>query len=52
MRTAVAIRTALIELITAAGLTAAYERAPGARSGTITVTRAADPRSARLCAVD
>lgn len=49
-RTAVAIRTALIELITAAGLTASYQRAAGARSGTITVTRAAEPRPAARCA--
>ncbi len=38
--TAVAIRTALLELINSTGLRASYQRAPGARTGTITVTRA------------
>lgn len=47
-RTAVAIRTALLELLAAGGLSAVYRRAPGQSSGTITVT---DPRAARPEAV-
>lgn len=51
VRTAVAIRTALLELLAAAGLNAIYERAPGASSGTITVTGPRASRQDSLCAV-
>ena len=49
--TAVAIRTALLELMNAAGLRASYARAPGARAGTITVTRASEDCSEALPAL-
>ncbi len=49
--TAVAIRTALLELMNATGLRATYRRAPGARTGTITVTRATEDSPEALPAI-